>query len=71
MIEGIKEKGFIKSQLPRNPNPLDAELEELLSKQKAKIKVIVCGGGGNNTINRISEVGISAIEAIVITEDEH
>jgi cell division protein FtsZ len=48
---------------------IDDELEEILSKQKAKIKVIGCGGGGNNTIDRISEVGIQGIETIAINTD--
>ena len=69
MIEGVKERGYIKNQMPRTQNPLDAELEALLSKQKAKIKVVGCGGGGNNTINRISEVGITGIETIAINTD--
>jgi len=50
-------------------NALDAELEELLSKQKASIKVIGCGGAGNNTINRISEVGVVGAETIAINTD--
>ncbi len=50
-------------------NPLDAELEELLSKQRAKIKVIGVGGGGNNTIDRMSEVGIIGAEAIAVNTD--
>ena len=48
---------------------IDKELEELLSKQKAKIKVIGVGGGGGNTIDRISEVGISGVEIIAINTD--
>jgi len=48
---------------------LDAELEEMLSKQKAKIKVVGCGGGGNNTINRITEVGVQGAETIAINTD--
>ena len=50
-------------------NPLDAELEELLAKHRAKIKVIGTGGAGNNTITRISEVGISGAETIAINTD--
>jgi len=50
-------------------NVLDAELEELLSSQKAKIKVIGAGGSGCNTINRISEVGIMGTETIAVNTD--
>ncbi len=48
---------------------VDEELERLLAGQKTRIKVIGCGGGGNNTINRISEVGIKGIETIAINTD--
>ena len=48
---------------------MDTELEEMLSKQKAKIKVLGTGGGGNNTINRITEVGIVGAETIAINTD--
>jgi len=47
----------------------DAELEELLAKQRASIKVIGCGGGGNHTIDRMSEVGIAGAETIAINTD--
>lgn len=50
-------------------NTLDAELEELLSQHKAKIKVVGAGGGGNNTINRITEVGIHGAETIAVNTD--
>lgn len=48
---------------------IDAELEELLAKQRASIKVVGCGGGGNNTINRMTEVGIHGAETIAINTD--
>ena len=48
---------------------IDEELEDLLTKQKAKIKVIGTGGAGNNTINRLTEVGISGAESIAINTD--
>lgn len=57
------------TDIVRKSNALDAELEELLSKQKAKIKVFGCGGGGNNTINRITEIGIAGAETIAINTD--
>ena len=53
----------------QNMNDIDAELESYLKKQRATIKVIGCGGGGNNTINRIAEVGIVGTEVIAINTD--
>lgn len=53
----------------RKPNALDAELEQLIQQQRAKIKVIGCGGGGNNTINRIAEVGVEGAETVAINTD--
>lgn len=48
---------------------IDAELEKLLAKQRATIKVVGTGGGGNNTINRIAEVGIAGVETIACNTD--
>ncbi len=75
--EKTEEKPIIKEKMeekpvveePRAYNVLDAELEELLSLQKAKIKVVGSGGGGNNTIERISEVGIAGAETIAVNTD--
>jgi cell division protein FtsZ len=53
----------------RKVNPIDQELEQLLSKQKAKIKVVGCGGGGNNSINRMTDVGIAGAETLAINTD--
>lgn len=50
-------------------NPIDEELELLLSKQKAKIKVVGAGGAGNNSINRMSEVGIAGCETLAVNTD--
>ncbi len=57
------------SNVQSKASSLDAELEELLSKQKAKIKVFGCGGAGGNTINRITEIGVSGAETIGINTD--
>lgn len=58
----------VKTQ-PRKTSPIDQELEEILNKQKAKIKVIGAGGGGNNTINRMSEIGIVGAETVAMNTD--
>jgi len=50
-------------------NPLDEELEQIISQQKAKIKVVGTGGGGNNTITRMAEVGIVGAETIAMNTD--
>jgi len=57
------------SDKKRRSNPMDEELEKILSKQRAKIKVIGIGGGGNNSISRMSEVGIEGCETIAINTD--
>ena len=48
---------------------IDRELEELLKKQLAKVKVFGVGGGGGNTISRMREVGIKGCEMIAVNTD--
>ncbi len=48
---------------------VDDELRRLIEAHKTRIKVIGCGGGGNNTVNRIAEVGIKGIQTIAINTD--
>lgn len=68
-----KEESFIaennNSDYHKPANIMDEELESLLSEQKATIKVVGAGGGGNNTINRIAEVGIVGAETIAVNTD--
>ncbi len=48
---------------------IDHELAEILKNQSAKIKVIGVGGGGNNSLNRMKEIGIKGGELIAINTD--
>jgi len=64
-ILGAGEKGL----KDRRSNAVDAELEELLSTHRATIKVVGAGGGGGNTITRISEVGVAGAETLAINTD--
>lgn len=65
----IKKTAKVEIKTVRKENVLDEELEDLLAKQKATIKVVGCGGAGNNTINRITEVGIIGAETLSINTD--
>lgn len=62
-------KGFEYEAPSENISEIDKELEELLKKQNAKIKVIGIGGGGNNTLSRIHEIGIKGGEMIAMNTD--
>lgn len=58
-----------KEEVVESINQKDRELEEILSRKKARIKVIGSGGAGNNTINRIAEIGVVGAETIAINAD--
>jgi len=62
---------FQKEGLSINPEVLeiDRELEELLKKQSAKVKVFGVGGGGGNTLSRMREIGIKGGELIAVNTD--
>lgn len=47
----------------------DEELRQLLEKRKTQIKVVGCGGAGNNTITRLMQVGIVGAETIAVNTD--
>ncbi len=47
----------------------DEELEELLKRRTTTIKVVGAGGAGNNTLNRLAEVGIEGAETIAVNTD--
>lgn len=48
---------------------VDEEIRAILEKRKTKIKVVGCGGAGNNTITRLMQVGIVGAETIAINTD--
>ncbi len=48
---------------------IDKELEELIKKQAAKIKVIGVGGAGGNSLSRMREIGIKGGELIAVNTD--
>jgi cell division protein FtsZ len=57
------------SNMSEEVKEIDRELEELIKKQSAKIKVIGVGGAGNNSISRMREIGIRGGELIAVNTD--
>lgn len=57
------------SSFSQEISQIDKELEELLKKQIAKIKVVGVGGGGNNSLSRMREIGIKGGELIAVNTD--
>jgi cell division protein FtsZ len=51
------------------PSPDDEELSKLAEQLKVNIKIVGCGGGGSNTINRCVEEGIQGAEMLAINTD--
>jgi cell division protein FtsZ len=66
MAEIVK---HLQEEIPPEVLEIDKELEELIKKQTAKIKVIGIGGGGNNTLSRMREIGIKGAEFIAVNTD--
>ncbi len=60
-----------RAEKPKKKSTIKDEeaLAELLESSKATIKVVGVGGGGGNTIDRMSEVGITGAETIAINTD--
>jgi cell division protein FtsZ len=57
------------SNVPPMPGADDIELEEILQTLKVRIKIFGCGGGGSNTISRLSEEGVVGAEMFAVNTD--
>ena len=60
---------FSKMEPQKTMDAVDKELEEFLAQTLKKIKVVGCGGGGTNTIDRLYEMGVYGAELIAINTD--
>ena len=61
---------YIPANIKRDtPNPADEELERIIASKKARIRVAGVGGAGNNTLNRIAEIGVTGVETIGVNTD--
>ena len=54
---------------PATPSADDEEIAKIAAQLDVSIKIIGCGGGGSNTINRCVEAGISGAQLCAINTD--
>ena len=52
-----------------NESPDDDELKKLVEALRINVKIIGCGGGGCNTINRLNEAGVVGAQMMAINTD--
>ncbi len=69
IIEAAKKAAKKSSKKPKKANLSNQELDNVLKTSKAKIRVIGIGGGGCNTIQRMTEVGILGSETFAVNTD--
>ncbi len=58
-----------KPREPKKPSMGDEELIKLLEQSQAKIRVVGIGGGGCNSVERMTEIGIHGAETYAINTD--
>jgi len=69
-MKKIKDDAPDEESMPKPQyNPEDEELQKILIGLKTSIKIIGCGGGGCNTINRLAETGVIGAELIAANTD--
>lgn len=64
-----KETAAVTNSGKRSPADKDKEIETILSSHRTKIRVVGCGGAGNNTLSRLLDTGIADVEAIAVNTD--
>jgi len=65
----MKARQFRKTQLSKSKE--DEELRAFIEKRKTRIKVVGCGGAGNNTVSRLMQIGIIGAQTIALNTDAH
>src|SRR5213593_3172124 len=65
--ERAKEEPAEKVALPKSAE--DDEIAKIVESLNVSIKIIGCGGGGSNTVNRCSEAGITGAQLCAVNTD--
>jgi cell division protein FtsZ len=66
--EKRRERSAVPEQISHD-NDIDRELEDIIQRSRAKIFVIGTGGAGNNTVSRLTEIGVEGAGTISVNTD--
>jgi cell division protein FtsZ len=58
-----------KAEAKKKTGTDDEEIEKIVESINVSIKIVGCGGGGSNTVNRCSEAGISGAQLCAVNTD--
>ena len=68
-MENKDEKATVPGNQSSDLSPEDLEILEVAKTLGVTIKIIGCGGGGSNTINRIHSEGLSGAKLVALNTD--
>ncbi|HSO25943.1 MAG TPA: cell division protein FtsZ [Methanobacteriaceae archaeon] len=63
------EKRIDKQRPTRVDTEIDEDLRSIIEQSRAKIYVVGAGGAGNNTISRLTDIGIDGAETLAVNTD--
>ena len=67
--DALEQHELQKSQKVDLGTPDDDELAKIVEKLKVNISIVGCGGGGSNTVNRLSQAGVFGAELVAANSD--
>jgi len=67
--DALEQHELVRDAKPPLGTPDDEELAKIVEKLKVNIAIVGCGGGGSNTINRLSTAGVFGAELVAANSD--
>lgn len=67
--EVLEREEVRKKVVSRKVHNVDSELRKLIEKKFVDIMILGCGGAGNNTLNRLAQVGIVGAKSVAVNTD--
>ena len=68
-LESPREEELLYNQNEYSSAPEDQEIAKIANQLRVRIKIIGCGGGGSNTVNRLYSEGVTGADLIAVNTD--